>query len=214
MAADKKIRTLVKELGEPYSAMLGIDLRKGDPAYFKWFLAAFLYAKPIREETATKTFKIFESEGLDDPQAIVKANRSRLITALGRGGYARYDESTTTRLQDICENLQAQYGGKLSRLYAAAEDSRDLEKRILELGKGIGPVTASVFLRDMRSVWPKADPPPTPRVKETAKELGIRDVKRYAREHDVDLVELETALHRCSRELKRREKRARPLKRR
>ncbi len=64
---NKNIRQLIDELGEPYSEMLGIDLRKGDQAYFKWFLAAFLYAKPIREESATKTYRVFEAHGLTDP---------------------------------------------------------------------------------------------------------------------------------------------------
>lgn len=203
MASVAEITKLVGELGLPYSEMLGIDLNKGDPAYFHWFLAAFLYAKPIREESATKTYRVFVSHGLTDPAAFESAGWDRLVKYCGEGGYTRYDESTSRRLLDICNNLLKTYGGKLSPLCDESKDSRDLEQRIMDLGKGIGPVTVSVFLRDMRYVWPKADPEPSPRIKEMANSLGIRDIKKYAQENGLDPVRLETAMHRYSRVLKR-----------
>lgn len=201
MKAD--IKKLVDELGEPYSEMLGIDLRKGDPAYFKWFLAAFLYAKPILEESATKTYKVFEANGVITPEAIVRAGWDRLVELLGEGGYRRYDESTADRLLAISDHLLKEYDGKLSRLYDESKDSRDLERRIRELGKGIGPVTVEIFLRDMKKVWPRADPPLVHDVAQAASELGIKDVKEYAREHGIDPVRLETALHRYARNVRR-----------
>lgn len=201
MKAD--IKKLIEELGEPYSEMLGIDLRKGEQAYMKWFLAAFLYAKPIREESATKTYRVFEANGITTPNAIIRAGWDRLVQLLGEGGYRRYDESTATRLLSIADHLLKEYDGKLSRLYEEAKDEQDLERRIRELGKGIGPVTVEVFLRDIQKVWPKADPPLVPDVREAATELGIKDVKAYAREHNIDLVRLETALHRYARNERR-----------
>ncbi len=190
---------LVGDCGEPYSKMLGIDLERGDPAYVKWLLASILYAKPIREESATKTYKAFESAGLADARSIVEAGWDRLVAVLDEGGYARYDYSTADRLLDIFGRLLSEYGGSLRRLYEASKGSDDLERRIMGLGKGIGPVTVSVFLRDMQRVWPKARPALTPRIKKAADALGIRDARAYAVEHGLDIVELETALHRYSR---------------
>lgn len=201
MAAE--IRNLVEELGEPYSTQLGIDLSKGDPEWLKWFLAAFLYAKPIQESSAADTYRTLEKHGLTSAKAIADIDRDRLVYLLDEGGYARYDESTADRLLAIFGKLQQEYAGKLSRLYAQAEDSGDLEERLHALGKGIGPVTVSVFLRDMQAVWPKADPEPTPREKETAQALGVGDIRKYAKEHQIDRVRLETALHRYSRKLRR-----------
>ncbi len=194
-----EVSELVREYGEPYSRMLGIDLGKGDPAYAKWFLAAILYAKPIREESATKTFKAFESRGLTTARAIAEAGWDRLVAVLDEGGYARYDFSTADRLLDIFGNLLKEYGGSLQRLYDASRDSEDLERRLRGLGKGIGPVTVYVFLRDMQAVWPKARPEPAAREKEAARALGIGDVRTYARKHKISTVRLETALHRYSR---------------
>ena len=203
MASAVEVKKIMQDLGEPYSTMLGIDLKNGDEAYSKWFLAAFLYAKPIREESATKTYRVFESHGLTTARAIADSTWDELVELLGKGGYTRYDDSTATRLLAIFGNLLDEYGGRLSQLYKESKDSCDLEVRIRELGKGIGPVTISVFLRDMRGVWPKADPEPTPRILETAKALGIDDVKKYASSSHLDLVRLETALHRYSRQMRK-----------
>jgi len=197
------IKKLVDGLGEPYSEMLGIDLQKGDAAYFRWFLAAFLYAKPIREEAATKTYEIFDANGITTPAAIVKAGWDKLVKLLGEGSYRRYDESTADRLLAIADHLRKEYGGKLSELYEKSKDDKDLEGRLRTLGKGIGPVTVEVFLRDMQKVWPKADPAPTPRIREAMKALGIDDLKEYARKNHIDIIRLETALHRYSREMRK-----------
>jgi hypothetical protein len=191
--------TLIEDCGEPYSKMLGIDLKRGDHAYVKWLLASILYAKPIREESATKTFKAFESAGLVDAKSIAGAGWDRLVQVLDKGGYTRYDYSTADRLLEIFGNLLKNYGGSLQKLYESSGDTKDIERRILELGKGIGPVTVSVFLRDMQLVWPEARPRLTPRIIKTAEALGIGDVQAYADEHGLGRAELETALHRYSR---------------
>ncbi|MDH5811506.1 MAG: hypothetical protein QE160_04470 [Candidatus Verstraetearchaeota archaeon] len=188
-----------KENGRPYSEMLSIDLRAGDRAYFEWFLAAFLYSKPIREESATRTFLLFREYGLTDPESLLKAGWDRIVEVLDEGGYTRYDFSTADRLLEISRNLIKDYGGSLNRLHEEARDGKDLEDRLRMLGKGIGPVTVSVFLRDMRKVWGKADPQPTPRVKEAMRVLKISDLDELAKTLNMGRVELETALHRYSR---------------
>lgn len=198
------VRQLVEACGEPYSKMLSIDLGEGDPAYVKWFLASFLYSKPIREESATKTFKLFESNGLTTAGSIVSAGWERLVAILDKGSYTRYDYSTADRLLEIFGSLQKNYGGSLSRLYRESENEKDLELKLKGLGTGIGPVTISVFLRDMRRVWPMADPEPTSKIIAAMDSLGIDDIKKYARVHGMDIVRLETALHRRSRSMKSR----------
>ncbi len=49
---------------------------------------------------------------------------------------------------------------------------RDLEQRIKALGKGIGDTTVGIFLRELRGIWPKADPPLSPLALAGAKALG------------------------------------------
>jgi hypothetical protein len=197
------IHKLVKDYGEPYSRMLGIDLRKGDSEYVKWLLASILYAKPIREESATKTYREFESAGLTSAKSISEAGWDSLVGLLDKGGYTRYDFSTADRLLDVFGRLQRDYGGSLQRLYSSSSDGTDLKRRIMGLGKGIGPITVSIFLRDMQNVWPKANPEHTKRIKTGMLAFGIRDLDKYARENKLDPIELATALHRYSRSFKK-----------
>jgi len=40
-----------------------------------------------------------------------------------------------------------------------ALDSKDLERRLIEF-KGFGPTAVNIFLRELRGIWSKANPPP------------------------------------------------------
>jgi hypothetical protein len=79
-------------------------------------------------------------------------------------------------------------------------DGKDLERRLKSLGKGIGDTTVSIFLRDIREVWPKADPAPSPLVRMAMQRLGIRDLKAMAKSTGVSVVRLETALVRLAKD--------------
>lgn len=199
------LRGLVKQYGTPFSEMLGIDLRSGrGEEVAKWFLASILYAKPIRESSATSTYKIFEADGVLSAKEVVETGWDGLVELLDEGGYTRYDFSTADKLLLVFGNLQKLYGGDLNRLHRAASDSDDLERRLAALGKGIGPTTISIFLRDMRGVWPKADPKPSPLVELAMRKLAIKDVKEAAARNRLDPVRLETALFRLGKDLRSR----------
>ena len=202
-----RLREFVKQYGQPFSEMLGIDLasRKSE-GMSKWFLASILYSKPIRESTATITYQVFEESGVLSPKEILKTGWEGLVSLLDEGGYTRYDFSTASKLLQVFGNLQKNYGGDLNRLHDAAADSDDLVKRLGDLGKGVGPTTISVFLRDLRGIWPKADPEPSPLVKLAMRELGIKDIKSLARRRDVDIRRLETALLRLGKDYIKRGK--------
>ena len=94
-----------------------------------------------------------------------------------------------------------------------------MEKRLKELGKGIGDVTVSIFLRELRDVWQKADPEPTSLVVMAAEKLGIVKKKENALEQLKDFwsknriagksfINFETALLRLGKDLRRKRKRA------
>jgi len=208
------LKEFVRRYGEPYSRLLGIDLESGRSSeVFKWFLASILYGKPIRESSATKTYRCFEKRRILTPDKILKTGWDGLVSVLDEGGYTRYDFSTATKLLNIAQVLMKMYPRDLNKLHNVAVDSRDLEARIMALGKGIGPTTTSIFLRDMRVIWPKGDPKPTPLIRQAQKSLGIKDLKSYAKRSGLDLVRLETALLRLAKDFLRRGLRS-PVKRR
>ncbi|MBE0568876.1 MAG: hypothetical protein IH577_04295 [Deltaproteobacteria bacterium] len=161
-----------------YSRELGIDLSEPDRArIFRWFLAAKLMGARIPTRAALSTWREFARRGVDTPEKIRQAGWDGLVAILDEGGYARYDFSTATRLLAIAGDLLERYRGDLNVLHDRSDGPRDLEVRLMGLGKGIGPVTANIFLREMRSVWPKADPAVSPLAMLAAQDLGIAQGK-------------------------------------
>ncbi len=190
------------EQSQLYSEELGIDLEKGaDPAYFRWFLASVLFGARISETTAKNTFRAFMRHGLSTPAKIVAAGWDFLVYPVMReGGYGRYDGRKSTQVLRDCEMLIGDYGGSLSRLHEAARGTRDLENRLLAF-YGVGPVTANIFLRELRPFWAKADPDPLPVIEGLANRLRI-DLARYKRK-SLLFVRIEAGLIRHRHELLR-----------
>ncbi len=170
----QELHFLVENMGRRYSEVLGINLDNGDDGeIFKWFLAAVLFGAPITESSVLKTYRRFEERRVLTPIKIVEAGWDGLVKILDEGGYTRYDFKTAHKLLRVMGNLIAKYNGSLNLLHREAADSMDLERRLKELGKGLGDVTISIFLRELRSVWSKADPKPTALVILAARSLGI-----------------------------------------
>lgn len=163
---------LVRRQGGRYAAALGIDLAADCGERFKWFLAAILYGARISEPLAARTWREFAARGVLAPQRIVSTGWEGLVAILDSGGYTRYDFKTATKLLAVCAALLRDYSGDLDALHVAASDPRDLEVRLKALGKGIGDTTVAIFLRELRGIWSKAEPPLSPLALAAAQELG------------------------------------------
>jgi hypothetical protein len=214
----KDVALLIEKFGQRYSEILGINLREGDEKeIFKWFLASVLFGAPINETAVIRTYKCFEKRGILTPESIVKTGWQGLVDILDEGGYTRYDFKTSTKLLEVMGNLIENYRGNLSLLHDQASSSSDLEKRLKELGKGIGDVTVSIFLRELRGLWEKADAKPTPLIMLAAKNLGmireeppekaLEELKSFWRKNKVAgkaFVNFETALLRLGKDLRRK----------
>lgn len=215
---EQDLIALIKKHGKRYSELLGINLEDADDKeIFKWFLAAVLFGAPITEKSVIKTYKCFEKHGVLTPDKILKAGWDDLVEILDEGSYTRYDYKTADKLLEVMKNLTTKYDGSLSLLHEKAVDSLDLEKRLKELGRGIGDVTVSIFLRELRGIWRKADPKPTPLVVLAAKNMGIiktetpekalEDLKEFWKGNEVNdksFVNFETALLRLGKDLRRK----------
>ncbi len=181
--------SLVKAVGGAFSTELAIDIGAGtDAEIFKWFLAAILFGARISTVIAIRTYREFVKEGLTEPRKIVRRGWDGLVKVLDRGGYVRYDFRTATKLLDVCNTLIANYDGSLNRLCGKARDSRDLEARLKALGKGVGDVTAGIFLRELRGIWREAEPLPSARAIAAATELGFIPANPDDREHALELL--------------------------
>jgi hypothetical protein len=220
----EELKAILKSQGQKYSEALSIDVSGGETEIFKWFLASLLFGAPISETLAIRTYRCFEKHGLLTPEKMLKVGWNGLVSILDEGGYTRYDYKTADKIMTVMKNLVALYSGRLESIHFQASDHRDLEEKLKGLGKGIGDVTVSVFLRDLRSVWDKANSKPTDLEILAAEQLGIlnRDVpaeeareilKAFWKENRVSgysFINFETALLRIGKELHKKRERKDP----
>ncbi|HJX69851.1 MAG TPA: hypothetical protein VJ441_02030 [Dehalococcoidia bacterium] len=165
---------LVKELGGGYSSTLGINLASMESEeVFKWFLASVLLGTGIEKSFAMKTYREFEKVGMLSADAILQTGWQGLLDILNRGRYTEYDSVTATKLLEVMGDLKEKYQGDLNRLHFFAKDERDLEGKFQALGKGIEPVTVSIFLRELRGLWEKAEPPLSEPALLASRNLGL-----------------------------------------
>ena len=215
------IKHLVRQLGKKFSVRLGIDLASLESSeIFKWFLASILFGARISETIAVNTYQEFEKEKILSVEAILRTGWDGLVKILDRGGYVRYDFKTATKLLEVMRSLKDKYGGDLNTLHEDSLDSKDLERRIKNLGKGIGEVTVGIFLRELRGLWGKAGPPLSPLVltamrnlallnREAANRSALRLLKSLWERNFVrgrDFADLEVALLRLGKDWCRRGK--------
>lgn len=191
---------VVAVLGGRYSAQLGIDVDAGEAEVERWFVAATLFGTRISARVAERAFGVLAAAGLARIWQLRHVPSADLIAMLDAGGYARYDVRTAARLLELCDVVDNRYGGQVGvigrrftaypQLYAA-----------LDALPGWGPVTIRLFLRELRGVWPGADPPLDERAAAAARHLtlasaetGVTGLAGLAAACGLDLRDLESAL--------------------
>ena len=162
------LKRLLEEFGQLYSKELDIDLEKP----FEWLVASILFGNRISTKIAERTFLAYRESGLTTPESIARASWEDLVRIHGKGGYVRYDGITAIYMRETAARLISEFGGDVSRLDGLSKSPKELEERLMEL-KGVGPVTAKIFLRELRGIWVNADPGPTEVEVRAAKALGM-----------------------------------------
>jgi hypothetical protein len=198
---------VVAALGGRYSTEMGIDVDQGDDEIERWFLAATLFGTRISARVAERTFRVFADHGLSRVALASEFTWDALVALLDEGGYTRYDFRTATRLHVLADVVRAEYEGRAARLGVMFRTYSELREALDEL-PGWGPVTIELFLRELRGVWPGAEPPTAPRAVQAALHLGLwREngtetslacVRRLATESGLDVRDLESGLVRLS----------------
>jgi hypothetical protein len=199
-AADVRARALVERLGGRFSLEMGIDVDRGGREIDRWFLAATLFGTRISWRVVERTYATLTAAGVGSIADAGRRTWQELVDLLDAGGYARYDERTATRLLDLATAVAERHGRPSS--LAVERDPVSLDATLDAL-PGWGSTTVRLFLRELRGVWPAAEPAFDQRAARAATELGlpVRDVAsllRLAGRAGVDVRDLETALVRAA----------------
>lgn len=158
VAAICRARRIVATLGGRFSLELGIDLDRDPDDVERWALAATLLGNRISTAVAMRTYRVFARAGVRSIGDAGRRDREELLSLLDRGGYALFGEPMATRLLALAEVVADLYDERLATLGEVVVDPRELEQALEDL-PGWGSVTVGAFLRELRGVWPGADPP-------------------------------------------------------
>ena len=168
------IRALLDGYGRTYAEDVGIDTAKDTPApLFQLLCMSLLLSARIRSDNAVQAARALLRAGLSTPRKMADATWQDRVDVLTANGYKRYDESTASMLGETAEYVLNTYGGDLRRLRAAAGRDVGRERKLLQEHKGIGPVGADIFLREVQCVWDEAYPHADSRVLGAARRLGL-----------------------------------------
>lgn len=166
-------RRLLNHAGTTYADEAGIQLDDKPMPLFELLVLCLLASKPIDATVAMRAAREIFSENLRTPHAVLDADRQTMIDAFGRAGYARYDESSATRLVDIATAVRDEYHGDLRGLAQRSGQDVKAAKRLLEQFTGIGDTGADIFLREVQDVWTWVRPYFDNRATAAAADLGL-----------------------------------------
>jgi endonuclease III len=201
-SSESVVKVLLDRFGQTYAEQAGIKLAdKPSPLYELLVLATLLSAR-ISSDVAVAAARELFAAGYRTPQRMQEAGWQDRVDALGRGHYRRYDERTATMLGDGAAQLLDRWHGDLRGLRDDADGDAQRIRKLLTEFKGIGPVGADIFLREVQAVWPKVAPYLDERVIRTAEKAGLpADARKLADLVDspAQLARLSAALVRISR---------------
>lgn len=193
---------LLTRHGETFAAQAGITLRDKPAPLWQLLVLSLLLSTRISSDIAVASARELFTAGWRTPQRLRASTWQERVDALGRGGYRRYDESTSTRLDDAASLLLDRWQGDLRALRDTAAGDVTAMGHALQSFTGIGPAGANIFLREVQDVWPVVRPFADDLVLSGAKAAGLpQDATKLAGLVDGDdLAGLCAALVRVARD--------------
>jgi endonuclease III len=199
-SAGDVVRRVLDRYGRTFADEAGIVLTDEPAPLFQLLVLAQLLSARISADIAIAAAQELSAAGWTTAQRLRDAPRPRVVAALGRAGYRRYDERTATQLREMGALVLDRYDGDLRRLAREADGDPDRAARLVQEVKGIGPTGAAVFLREVQQVWPWVRPYLDDRARAGASRIGLPDDGRLADLVDPDgLARFAAALVRISR---------------
>lgn len=170
------VKALLDRHGTTYAEEAGIKLADKPSPLWQLLVLSLLLSARIGADIAVAAARELFRAGYRTPQRMRDASWQDRVDALGRGHYRRYDERTSTQLGEMADRVLEDYGGDLRRLH----EQGDVEQALQQF-KGIGPVGAAIFCREVQGVWTDLAPYVDKVASDGAERLGLpRSADRLA----------------------------------
>ena len=167
------VAELLENHGTTYAEAAGIRLTDKPSPLYQLLVLTMLSSTRISADIAVAAARELFHAGWRTPEKMRGATWQQRVDALGRAGYRRYDESTSTKLEEGANHVLDAHGGDLRKVRPADHDHvDDLLSAIAEVPR-IGPTGARIFAREVQGVWPEVSPFFDDRALATAKHLGL-----------------------------------------
>jgi hypothetical protein len=105
--------------------------------------------------------------------AMLGSTWQQRVGVLNEAGYTRYQERTSTMLEDTARLLDERWGGDLRRLREEADREPAVERKLLKEFKGVGDVGVDIFFREVQAAWDELHPFADRRALSSARRLGL-----------------------------------------
>jgi hypothetical protein len=136
MDRSQMVRRLLEVAGTTYPAEAGV--RVSDKPMPQSLALCMHASKPIDAGIAMRAGRELFIDGLETPKSVWNPDRKTTIDAFGRAHYARYDESSATRLTDMAQRVADEYSGDLREISCRVSEDIAAAKPMLKEFKGIG----------------------------------------------------------------------------
>jgi len=166
------VRALLDAHGRTYADEAGITLRDRPSPLYQLMVMTLLSSARIGADIAMASTRELLHEGWRTPERMREATWQQRVDALGRGGYRRYDESTSTKLEENAAWLIEEHHGDVRELRPDDGDTEALMHALTEAPR-IGPVGAGIFVREVQGIWPELQPFFDERALDEAERLGL-----------------------------------------
>jgi hypothetical protein len=167
------VQDLLAQHGTTYAAAAGITLRDKPAPLYQLLVLTVLSSAPISADVAVSAAHELFRAGWRTPQRMRDATWRQRVTVLGRGGYRRYDERTSTALEEGATLLLARYDGDLRRLRPREPGHAEGLAEAVASFPRIGPTGGRIFCREVQAVWPEVAPFFDDRALSAAKRLDL-----------------------------------------
>ena len=167
------VESLLEEHGTTYAEAAGITLRDKPSPLYQLLVLTMLSSTRIDADIAVAAARELFRAGWRTPRKMRDATWQQRVDALGRASYKRYDESTSTKLEQGATWLLETYDGDLRKLRPGDRDGVDALAEAIAETPRIGPVGAQIFVREVQDVWPEVSPFFDDRALNRAEKLGL-----------------------------------------
>lgn len=168
--------SLLERHGRTFAAELGIHLHRNTPSpLFRLLCLSLLTSAPVQADIAMNAARALGKAGWTTPNKLRDSSWQARVNTLNGAGYARVDEKTATQIAKLNDTLLSQYKGDLRKLRERADGDVNEAHKALKAFQGIGDVGASIFLREVQTVWAEFYPYADKATLKAADKLGLPD---------------------------------------